>query len=388
MFCLLFRCTQNSNHRLLQTVEKIRKIIHIDMDAFYAAVEQRDFPRYRNKPVVVGGKPDSRGVVSTCSYEARVYGIHSAMPSAQAYRLCPQAIFVKPRFEAYKEASNEIRKIFAQYTPLFEPLSLDEAYLDVSDAEFCRGSATLIAKQIKEKIKQKTQLIASAGVSYNKFLAKIASDLDKPDGLYVITPAEGAAFAAKLPVSRFHGVGKATAAKMQGLGIETGADLRQCSLEFLQQHFGKTGRHYFDICRGIDLRPVNHNQVSKSIGTEMTFEQDIYALDEIMAHLQALINKAFFHLAEKKLAAQTLTVKIKYHNFVLITRSRTLPFAILSPAEAMALLPELLKHTDAGKQRIRLLGVSLSSLANPNLLTYRQMDLFARESTLVPFQQN
>ncbi len=196
-----------------------RKIIHIDMDAFFAAVEQRDFPHYLNKPLIVGGNPNSRGVVATCSYEARQYGIHSAMSSAQAYRLCPQAIFVKPRFEAYQEISQQIRAIFAKYTELFEPLSLDEAYLDVSEVRLLQGSATLIAKDIKAKIKQKTQLIASAGVSYNKFLAKIASDLDKPDGFYLITPEQWPAFVEQLPIGKFHSIGKITAAKMQALGI-------------------------------------------------------------------------------------------------------------------------------------------------------------------------
>ncbi|NOQ35672.1 MAG: DNA polymerase IV [Methylococcaceae bacterium] len=354
-----------------------RKIIHIDMDAFFAAVEQRDFPQYRNKPIVVGGSPYSRGVVSTCSYEARQYGIHSAMPSITAYRLCPQAIFVKPRMEAYREASVIIRRIFARYSELFEPLSLDEAYLDVSDSSLCKGSATLIAKQIKNDIKQQTQLIASAGVSYNKFLAKIASDMDKPNGLYLIKPEQGAAFVEKLKVSQFHGIGKATSKKMHALGIETGKDLKKYSLELLQQHFGKAGQHYYDISRGIDLRPVNNNRISKSVGVEITFEEDILEQQQVLEHLQQLLKKALLRLKAKQMLAQTLTVKIKYHDFVQITRSRTVSTIVLTDAESLLLLEALLKNTDVGKRKIRLLGVSLSSLKNQStFVTYRQLDIF------------
>lgn len=357
-----------------------RKIIHIDMDAFFAAVEQRDNPQYRNKPLIVGGKPASRGVVCTCSYEARCYGVHSAMPSSHAYRLCPQAIFVAPRFEAYQEASNSIRKIFAQYTSIIEPLSLDEAYLDVSDTGFCKGSATLIAREIKAKIKQQTQLTASAGVSYNKFLAKIASDMDKPDGLYLITPEQGAEFAANLAVQKFHGVGQATYKKMQALGIVTGRDLQQYSLVSLRQHFGKAGEHYYNICRGIDLRPVNNHRVSQSVGVEVTFSQDILELDTIIRHLQDLLKQALERLAEKKLHARTLTVKIKYHNFVQITRSRTLSCSLLTASDEtlLMLLISLLKNTEVGQRKIRLMGISLSSL-DPQLFSnrYQQMDLFS-----------
>ena len=249
-----------------------RKIIHIDMDAFFAAVEQRDHPEYQNKPIIVGGKPDSRGVVATCSYEARKFGIHSAMPSSRAYRLCPQAIFVKPRFEAYKEASGLIRQIFSEYTELFEPLSLDEAYLDVSTNNSHHGSATLIAKAIKQSILQKTDLVASAGISYNKFLAKIASDMDKPDGLYLITPEQGEQFVETLAVGKFHGIGKATEKKMHALGIKTGQDLKQQSLAFLIRNFGKAGQYYHNISRAVDHRPVNNHRESKSVGVETTFQ--------------------------------------------------------------------------------------------------------------------
>jgi DNA polymerase-4 len=339
--------------------EQHRKIIHIDMDAFFAAVEQRDHPQYRNQPIIVGGSPFSRGVVATCSYEARQYGIHSAMPSAHAYRLCPQAVFVKPRFEAYKAASNQIRKIFAEYTDLVEPLSLDEAYLDVSAADIYQGSATLIAKAIKTAIKQQVGLIASAGISYNKFLAKLASDMDKPDGLYLITPAQGPEFAEKLPVNKFHGIGKVTAAKMQALGIHTGKDLRELSLAALQQHFGKSAAHYYDICRGIDHRPVNNHRITKSVGVETTFQQDISSRAEILRHLQALLAQALQKAADKQLLAYTLTVKIKFHNFVQITRSRTLPQSVTQASE---LLEELIRNTGVGESSVRLLGVTLSSL--------------------------
>ena len=351
-----------------------RKIIHIDMDAFFAAVEQRDFPHYRNKPIVVGGSPDSRGVVATCSYEARRYGIHSAMPSAHAYRLCPQAVFIKPRFDVYKVASMQIRQVFADYTDLVEPLSLDEAYLDVSDADVLQGSASLIAKAIKADIKTACGLIASAGVSYNKFLAKLASDIDKPDGFYLITPQQGPEFAEKLPISQFHGIGKVTAAKMQSLGIATGKDLRQLSLLELQQHFGKSAAHYYNISRGIDHRPVNSHRLTKSVGVETTFQQDISSRQEILLHLQLLLEKALQKAAEKQLAAYTLTVKIKFHNFVQITRSRTLPYTVTNAVEP---LEALIKNTGVGESSIRLLGVTLSSLDNkPTGNRFLQTDLF------------
>lgn len=355
-------------------MESARKIIHIDMDAFFAAVEQRDFPEYRNKPLIVGGLPGSRGVVSTCSYEARQYGIRSAMPSATAYRLCPHALFVKPRFDAYREASNSIRKIFASYTDLFEPLSLDEAYLDVSRCDRCKSSATLIAKDIKTQIKQKTGLTASAGISYNKFLAKIASDLDKPDGLYLITPDNGPRFVETLPIGKFHGIGKATEKKMHELGIFTGADLKTLSLATLQDHFGKTGIHYYHICRGIDERPVNSQRSAKSIGVETTFQEDIDNRDILLMQLQNLLSKATGKAKEKNLAAYTLTIKIKYSNFVQVTRSRTLSKTISENMNLRPLLDDLLKTAPNRQRSVRLLGVTLSSLTSPDS-TY-QIDLF------------
>lgn len=354
-----------------------RKIIHMDMDAFFAAVEQRDNPAYRNKPVIVGGKPDSRGVVATCSYEARAFGVHSAMPSSQAARLCPHAIFIKPRFDAYREASEQIREIFNRYCDCVEPLSLDEAYLDASNSAYFQGSATLLAKQIKHDIQRETQLIASAGISYNKFLAKLASDLDKPDGLYVITPEQAAQFIENLPIGRFHGIGPATEKKMRALGVQTGYDLKQIPLPELQQHFGKTARHYYDIARGIDHRQVNAHRDRKSIGIETTFAEDIGDLRIVKQQLQSLLRQALHKSTEKKLLAHTLTIKIKYQDFVQITRSRTLPKAIADTVESALLLDDLLKNTAIGEKKVRLLGVSLSTLqASEAVDKYQQMDLF------------
>jgi len=352
-----------------------RKIIHIDMDAFYAAVEQRDNPKYRNKPIIVGGKPDSRGVVATCSYEARRYGIHSAMPSSQAYRLCPQAIFIKPRFDAYREASEIIRNIFSRYSDQVEPLSLDEAYLDVSESPFFKGSATLLAKQIKQDIRRETQLTASAGISYNKFLAKIASDLDKPDGLHLITPDQAQVFVEKLAIGKFHGIGPATEKKMRELGIETGQNLKDTPLAVLQQYFGKAAAHYYNIARGIDRRPVNAHRDRKSIGVENTFAEDI--ADQQLVHLQQLLRQALSKLDAKQMNAYTLTIKIKYQNFVQITRGRTLPEAIADTPTTMMVIADLLKNTAIGEKKVRLLGVTLSALQERNsLCSYRQMDLF------------
>ncbi len=355
-----------------------RKIIHIDMDAFYAAVEQRDNPNYRNKPVIVGGKPDSRGVVATCSYEARKYGIHSAMPSSQAYRLCPQAIFVKPRFDAYREASGIIREIFNRYSDMVEPLSLDEAYLDVSASELFQGSATLLARQIKQDIRHHTQLTASAGISCNKFLAKIASDLGKPDGLYLIAPEQAAGFAEKLAIGKFHGIGPATEKKMRELGIGTGKDLKHTPLALLQLHFGKAAQHYHNIARGIDNRPVNAHRPRKSVGVETTFDSDIEDIQTILQQLHDLLKQALSRLAEKGLTAHTLTIKIKFRNFVQITRGRTMSEPIADTAAIQLLLVELLKNTSVSTQGTRLLGITLSGLdsGQTDYRGYRQMDLF------------
>lgn len=339
-----------------------RKIIHIDMDAFYASVEQRDNPEYRNKPVVVGGTPEQRGVVAACSYEARKFGIHSAMPSAQAHQRCPHAIFLKPRFTVYREVSTQIDTVFRQFTDLVEPLSLDEAYLDVTNNQQFSGSATLIAKEIKRLIKEQTELNASAGVSYNKFLAKIASDMDKPDGLYLITPEQGPEFIKQLPVRKFFGIGKATEARMKALNIHTGNDLYQKTEAELVKHFGKVGRFYYKISRGIDNRPVNNQRVRKSLGKETTFSKDIGDRNEMFSILEELSNSVAKNLFEKNLAAQTVTLKVKYADFELITRSQTIEMPTLSANKISQIVKTLLDKTDAGPRKVRLLGVSTSKL--------------------------
>ena len=360
----------------------MRKIIHIDMDAFFASVEQRDHPEYRNKPLIVGGDPDKRGVVAACSYEARKFGIHSAMPASRARRACPEAIFVRPRMDAYREVSEQIRTIFCQYTDLVEPLSMDEAYLDVSDSELFKGSATLIAKDLKQSIFKTTNLIASAGISYNKFLAKIASDMDKPDGLYLITPEQGEQFVEALKIGKFYGVGKATEAKMKAVGIHTGADLKQWIEEDLVQHFGKVGRHFYLIVRGIDNRPVVNTRIRKSLGTEHTYDQDLDDVDQMQKELEKLAIKVADNLAGKKLTAHTMTIKIKYDNFELITRSQTME-ACLNSGNMIALIPDLLAKTEIKIRKVRLLGVSVSKLDGQDQnkkLSPPQGDLFNKKS--------
>lgn len=336
-----------------------RKIIHVDMDAFFASVEQRDNPQLKGKPVIVGGKPNSRGVVAACSYEARQFGIRSAMPCSKAYRLCPDAIFVPPRFDAYREVSNQIREIFWRYGSEVEPLSLDEAYLDVSYTEDHKGSATLIAKAIKADILAATNLIASAGVSYNKFLAKIASDMDKPDGLYVIKPEQGEQFVAELKVGQFHGVGPSTEAKMHKLGIFTGADLKQWSLPQLNEKFGKSAQHYFNIVRGIDHRPVKSSRTRKSLGKETTFAEDVLSVESLLTTIEQLASRVFEQLEKHKLSGKTLTIKVKYSNFQQVTRACTVEKNILV-TDVNELSQKLLAKTEAGRQPIRLVGLTVS----------------------------
>ncbi|MDQ6954293.1 MAG: DNA polymerase IV [Mariprofundaceae bacterium] len=335
-----------------------RKIIHVDMDAFFASVEQRDHPEYYGKPLIVGGKPNSRGVVAACSYEARKFGIHSAMPCSQAYRLCPEAIFVPTRFEAYREASAIIRDIFWRYASQVEPLSLDEAYLDVSYTESFAGIATEIAKAIKIAIKKETELTASAGISYNKFLAKVASDMDKPDGLYVITPKQGAAFVQALPIEKFYGVGPATAKKMKALNIHQGNDLKAWSLADLQTHFGKSANYYYNIARGIDERPIRSFSMRQSLGKEVTFTQDILDIGILLRHFESLTEQVFKKLNEHKLQGKNITIKIKYSTFKQVTRSHTQSSPI-GKNEALKCIPKLLQTTNAGKQTVRLVGLTV-----------------------------
>lgn len=292
----------------------IRKIIHIDMDAFFASVEQRDHPELRGKPVAVGGS-SARGVVAAASYEARVYGVRSAMPSVRAARLCPDLIFVRHRFEVYRAVSAQIRDIFADYTPLIEPLSLDEAYLDVTDHLWPGQTATQVAKEIRARIRDTTQLTASAGVSYNKFLAKLASDQNKPDGLCVITPDRGPDFVLTLPVGKFHGIGPQTARKMNAMGIHTGADLRAQDLDFLLRRFGKAGRYYWNISRGVDHRRVSPDRVRKSVGAENTYSADLMQMDQIEQALLPLADKVWRHVARHELQGRTVTLKVKFRIF-------------------------------------------------------------------------
>src|SRR5271169_5185607 len=338
----------------------IRKIIHIDMDAFYASVEQRDNPELRGKPVAVGGSRE-RGVVAAASYEARKFGVHSAMPSVSAKRKCPDLIFVKPRFDAYKAVSLQVREIFSEYTPLVEPLSLDEAYLDVT--ENLKSLATEIAKEIRAKIRAETSLTASAGVSYNKFLAKLASDHRKPDGLFVITPKMGPEFVETLPVRKFHGVGPATAAKMERLGIKTGLDLRAQTLVFLQQHFGKAGSYYYWVARGVDERPVCADRIRKSVGAENTFPTDLFTYEAAHDALQDIIDKVWRYCERSGTRGRTVTLKVKFANFQQITRSRTGQIQIGTRSELEQLGNALLEPLFPVAKGVRLLGVSLSSLA-------------------------
>ena len=340
--------------------ERIRKIIHIDMDAFYASVEQRDNPELRGKPLAVGG--GHRGVVAAANYEARKFGIHSAMPSVTAKRRCPDLVFVKPRFDAYREVSHQIRGIFHEYTPHVEPLSLDEAYLDVTEDLKGIGLATRIAEEIRSRIRGETGLTASAGVSYNKFLAKLASDHNKPDGICVVTPGKGEAFVATLPVKRFHGVGPKTAEKMARLGIETGADLRAQSLQWLQHNFGSSGQYYYNLARGICHRQVKADRPYKSLSAEDTFFDDLTAEADLVAELARISRTVWDRLQSKSLSGRTVHLKIKYQDFRIVTRARSLPRAVASEAELLDVGKGLLRTVLPAEKGIRLLGIGLSNL--------------------------
>jgi DNA polymerase-4 len=338
----------------------LRKIIHVDMDAFYASVEQRDDPSLRGKPLAVGG--GHRGVVTAASYEARKFGVRSAMPSVTAKRCCPELIFVKPHFDVYRAVSHQIRAIFGDYTDLVEPLSLDEAYLDVTEDRLGLGSARAIAEDIRRRIREETALTASAGVSYCKFIAKLASDHRKPDGLTVITPERGPEFLASLPVGRFHGVGPVTARKMERLGIRTGADMQAWSQAQLEAHFGSSGGWYWRICRGIDEREVRPDRPYKSVSAERTFDEDLRDPDRLAAELERIAGYAWDRIERAEVAGRTVTLKVKFGDFTIITRSKS--FA--------APLPDRAKFTDAGQallaalhplpKGIRLLGLGLHNL--------------------------
>ncbi|HEX8224117.1 MAG TPA: DNA polymerase IV [Allosphingosinicella sp.] len=339
----------------------IRKIIHVDMDAFYASVEQRDHPELRGKPLAVGG--GVRGVVAAASYEARKYGIRSAMPAVTAKRRCPDLIFVKPRFDAYRAVSNQIRAIFLDYTPHVEPLSLDEAYLDVTEDLKGIGVATAIAEEIRARIKAATGLTASAGVSYNKFLAKLASDQNKPDGLCVVTPARGPAFVESLPVKRFHGVGPKTAEKMARLGIETGADLKARSLEWLAAHFGSSALYYHDLARGICHRQVKANRPYKSVSAEDTFLEDVSDPEALLSELERIGRHVWTkRVVGKGLSGRTVNLKVKYADFQIVTRARSLDRPVSGEAEFLEIGGQLLRTLLPPVKSVRLLGLGLSGL--------------------------
>jgi DNA polymerase-4 len=338
-----------------------RKIIHIDMDAFYASVEQRDNPDLRGKPVAVGGSAE-RGVVAAASYEARKFGVRSAMASVTAKRQCPDLIFVRPRFEVYKSISLQIRDIFAEHTAIIEPLSLDEAYLDVTENLQGIPLARDVALLIREKIKAETGLNASAGISYNKFLAKLASDHRKPNGQFTISPEMGAAFVEALPVGKFHGIGPATTAKFNALGIFTGLDMRNQTLDFMNANFGKAGAYYYWISRGVDDRPVRADRIRKSVGAENTFSNDLTDFDVMVAELQPLVDKVWRHCEGASKRGRTVTLKMKFFDFEIITRSRSVAIPVSNRDDLERVVVGLLQAEMPLRKPVRLLGVSLSSL--------------------------
>ena len=340
----------------------VRKIIHVDMDAFYASVEQRDNPELRGKPVAVGG--GVRGVVAAASYEARTFGVRSAMPAVTARRRCPELIFVKPRFDAYRAVSQQIRAIFLDYTPHVEPLSLDEAYLDVSEDLKGIGIATRIAEEIRARIFAETGLTASAGVSYNKFLAKLASDQNKPNGLCVVTPARGPAFVETLPVARFHGVGPKTAAKMAQIGIHTGADLKARSLEWLAAHFGSSAQYYHDLARAICHRQVKADRPYKSVSAEDTFMTDLGEPQALLAELERIGRHVWTRIEAKGLAGRTVNLKVKYADFQIVSRARSLDRPVRGVDEFVETGLTLLRSLLPPAKSIRLLGLGLSNLVD------------------------
>lgn len=338
-----------------------RKIIHVDMDAYYASVEQRDAPELRGRPVAVGGT-SRRGVVMTASYEARRFGVHSAMPSAHAVRLCPEIVVVPPRFDVYREVSRQIRAIFHSFSDLVEPLSLDEAYIDVTIPLRGPPSATLIAQQIKDEILTTTGLTSTAGVSYCKFLAKTASGMNKPNGLTVILPEQAAAFLAALPIEEFHGIGPATAARMRKYGINCGADLTARDEAELVAIFGKSGRYFRKIALGLDDREVRTHHERKSIGGEETFERDLILETDILVELRRVARKVGDRMERAAAAGRTVTLKIKYHDFAISTRSRTLHLGVRNGDELLAVGADLLRTPELPKRPIRLIGLSVSNL--------------------------
>ena len=365
--------SQGREREVNEPARPIRKIIHVDMDAFYASVEQRDHPELKGQPVAVGG--GHRGVVAAASYEARKFGIRSAMPSVTAKRRCPDLVFVKPRFDVYRSVSQQIRAIFADYTDLIEPLSLDEAYLDVTEDRLGLGTARAIAEDIRRRIREETGLTASAGVSYCKFIAKLASDHRKPDGLCVITPDKGPDFVASLPVSRFHGVGPVTARKMESLGIHTGADLRAWSLPQLQAHFGSSADWYWRICRGIDEREIKPDRPYKSVSAERTFDEDLTDPDRLAAELERIAGYAWDRVERAEVRGRTVTLKVKFADFTLITRSKSFACNVPDQAAFAAAGHALLTPLHPLRKGIRLLGLGLHNLSEGETEAPRQLGL-------------
>lgn len=329
------------------------------MDAFYASIEQRDFPELKGKPVVVGS-PDSRGVVAAASYEARKFGVRSAMSSVKARLLCPQAIFVRPRMDVYRLVSHQIHEIFNDYTELIEPLSYDEAFLDVTTNKKGMIYAKDIATEIKQRIRSELNLVASAGVSYNKFLAKIASDYNKPDGLYVIHPSRAEKFIRALPIETFWGVGKVTAKKMAQLGIRNGEDLRNCTIQFLTHHFGKQGIIYYNFSKGIDNRPVESSYIRKSVGCETTYDTDLKTFEEALSEIPSLVQILLKRLSRNDFKGKTLTVKVKYEDFTIKTKSQTVSYVLEEEEDIHQVAVRLLQDFDFVQKGVRLLGLSVS----------------------------
>jgi DNA polymerase-4 len=342
-----------------------RKIIHVDMDMFYAAVEMRDRPELRGKPLVVGGRPDSRSVATTANYEARKFGIHSGMACAQARRLCPQCLFIPPDFKKYHQVSEQIHGIFREFTNLVESVSLDEAYLDVTCNKKNEPSATRLAREIKQRIFAATGLTASAGVAANMFVAKIASDARKPDGLCVVRPEQVLAFIRPLPVLKIPGIGRVTDARLQQLGIRTVADLEKKPLEFLEREFGKFGLYLHDIARGIDERPVTPWRERQSYGAEETFASDILEKKPLLEFLRECAGRVFADLGQEDKQARTVTLKVKYSDFQTVTRRRTFEGFLSSPAEIFRVARDLLELTEAGRRPVRLAGISLANFDPP-----------------------
>lgn len=340
----------------------LRKIIHVDMDAFYAAIEQRDHPELKGRPVVVGGAPGSRGVVAAASYEARAYGVRSAMPTSRAFKLCPEAIFIKPRFDVYKAVSLQIRQIMLGYTDLVEPLALDEAYLDVSTNKLGLPTATLVAKALREQIAKETRLTASAGIAPNKFLAKIASEINKPNGQAVILPEQVEAFVKHLPIAKIHGIGPVNERRLRDLGIATAGDLQQLSREQLTRHFGKLGAYFYQICRGHDDRPIQPNRQRKSLSAEQTFSNDVSDLNWLRGYLMQIAERVAERLQKDECSGRTITLKIKFADFTQMTRSRTLDAPARDLDTLIRVGCDLLKETPAGKRKVRLLGLGVTNL--------------------------